>query len=169
MLFAGVALAEEVLFRGVLFQRLGAGLGPWPAQVLVAGYFLLTHSHNPGMEGSVKVLAGLNIFLASLLFGVAQLRTRSLAMPVGLHLLANLVQGGLLGLGVSGTDNEGVLKPLFAQAPAWLTGGRFGLEASVPGLVCVVVALFLVYRWKPALPPQASPIVAVAYTSHSNA
>lgn len=165
VLFTGVALVEELMFRGVLFQRLRAGLGPWPAQLLVAGYFLLTHSNNPSMAGSAKVLAGVNIFLASLLFGVALLRTRSLAMPLGLHLMANFVQGGLLGLGVSGTDNAGLLTPLFKQAPTWLTGGQFGLEASVPGLVCVAVALLLVYRWRPALPQQAPRVAALAETS----
>jgi membrane protease YdiL (CAAX protease family) len=167
VLFTGVALAEELMFRGVLFQRLVAGLGPWPAQVLVAGYFWLTHSDNPGMAGSAQVLASVNIFLASLLFGAALLRTRSLAMPLGLHLMANFVQGGLLGLGVSGTDNAGLLTPWFNQAPTWLTGGRFGLEASVPGLVCVVVALLLVYRWRQTPPQQASRVAAVAETGHS--
>lgn len=65
LLFAGVAIAEELLFRGFIFQRLIAGLGEWPAQLILAGYFLLTHLNNPGMTGDVKILAGVNIFLAS--------------------------------------------------------------------------------------------------------
>lgn len=50
-LMAGVAIAEELLFRGVLFQRLVDALGAWPAQLIVAGLFLLTHLNNPGMTG----------------------------------------------------------------------------------------------------------------------
>jgi membrane protease YdiL (CAAX protease family) len=84
-LFAGVALAEELLFRGFVFQRLISGLGPGSAQVLIAVFFLLTHLNNPGMSGGIKVMASINIFLASILFGLAFLRTRSLAMPLGLH------------------------------------------------------------------------------------
>lgn len=148
-LLFGAALAEELLFRGFIFQRLVAGLGPWPAQLLLGGFFLLTHLNNPGMTGSVRVLAGMNIFLASLLFGFAFIRTQSLAMPLGLHFMANWVQGSVLGFGVSGTEQLGVLKPVFAGVPDWITGGSFGLEASIPGLVCVLVTLILMYRRKP--------------------
>ena len=148
LLFAGVAIAEELLFRGFIFQRLISGLGQWPAQVILAGYFLLTHLNNPGMTGDAKLLAGINIFLASILFGLAFIRTRSLAMPLGLHFMANLIQGGVLGFGVSGTDQTGLLKPIFAEVPEWLTGGTFGLEASVPGLIFVIGVLILLYKWK---------------------
>ncbi len=148
LLFAGVAVAEELLFRGFIFQRLIAGLGEWPAQLILAGYFLLTHLNNPGMTGDVKILAGINIFLASILFGLAFIRTQSLAMPLGLHFMANLMQGGILGFGVSGTDQSGLLKPILAEIPQWLTGGMFGLEASLPGLIFVISAIMLLYKWK---------------------
>lgn len=147
LLFLGVALAEEFLFRGFIFQRLIAGLGQWPAQLIMAGYFLLTHLNNPGMTGDVKILAGINIFIASLIFGLAFIRTKSLAMPLGLHFMANLIQGGVLGFGVSGTEQTGLLKPVFSEVPVWFTGGQFGLEASVPGLVCVVIIFVLFQRW----------------------
>ena len=147
LLFAGVAAAEELLFRGFIFQRLIAGLGQWPAQLILAGYFLLTQLNNPSMTGDVKVLASINIFIASLMFGVAFIRTKSLAMPLGLHFMANLTQGGVLGFGVSGTDQSGLLKPIFNEIPDWLTGGQFGLEASVLGLVCVVMTFILIQRW----------------------
>lgn len=147
---AAVAVAEEVVFRGVLFQRLIAGLGIWPAQLLIAAYFLLTHSGNPGMEGDVRILASINIFLASILFGLLYLRTKKLAMPLGIHMMANFVQGSVFGFGVSGHSESGLLQPVFGQSPIWLTGGQFGLEASVPGLIFVLVFIVLVFRWKPA-------------------
>lgn len=150
LLFAGVAAAEEFLFRGFIFQRLIAGIGEGPAQLILAGYFLLTHLNNPGMTGAIKVLASVNIFLASLMFGLAFIRTQSLAMPFGLHFMANLTQGGVLGFGVSGTDQSGLLTPIFSEIPEWLTGGQFGLEASIPGLICVVVTLILLYKWNPS-------------------
>ena len=150
LLFAGVAIGEEMLFRGFVFQRLLSGLGQWPAQLIIAAFFLLTHLNNPGMTGSVKFMASINIFLASILFGLAFIQTKSLAMPLGLHWMANWVQGGFLGFGVSGTEQLGVLKPIFGEAPAWFTGGQFGLEASLPGLICVVMALLILSmrNWK---------------------
>ena len=148
LLFAGVAFAEELLFRGFVFQRLIAGLGQWPAQLIIAAYFLLTHLNNPGMTGNIKVMASINIFLASILFGLAFIQTKSLAMPIGLHWMANWVQGGILGFGVSGAEQSGLLIPIFGKAPVWLTGGQFGLEASLPGLICVVITLLLLYTRK---------------------
>jgi uncharacterized protein len=148
LLFIEVAIAEELLFRGFIFQRLITGIGQWPAQLTLAGFFLLTHLNNPGMIDSAKIFASSNIFLASLLFGLAFIRTRSLAMPLGIHFMANWVQGGLLGFGVSGTDQSGLLIPVFRQNFDWLTGGSFGLEASPLGLICVAAALILLYACK---------------------
>lgn len=149
-LFIGVAIAEEVLFRGFVFQRLIAGLGEWPAQLIVAVFFLLTHLNNPGMSGTIKLMAGINIFLASIMFGLAFIRTKSLAMPLGLHFMANWIQGGLLGFGVSGTNQSGLLKPVLPEGLEWVTGGNFGLEASIFGLLLVVITLILLYKWKPS-------------------
>lgn len=149
--FAAVAVAEEVLFRGFIFQRLMASLGTWPAQIIIAAYFLLIHMNNPGMTGIVKVLASINIFLASIMFGLAYIRTKSLAMPIGIHFTANLVQGVVLGFGVSGNEQASLLSPVFKSSREWLTGGSFGLEASVPGLICVIVIVVMLFKWKPAI------------------
>ncbi len=146
-LFIAVAIAEEFLFRGFVFQRLIESIGTWGAQLLLAAYFLLIHANNPGMEGTIRIVASVNIFLASIMFGLAFLRSGSLAMPIGLHFMANWVQGTLLGFGVSGDDQSGIFKPVIdASAPPWMTGGAFGLEASIPGLICVVGISVLIYR-----------------------
>lgn len=87
-------------------------------------------------------------FFASLLFGMAFIRTKSLAMPFGLHFMANWVQGGVLGFGVSGMQQARLFVPIFGEAPVWLTGGQFGLEASLPGLICVVIMLLMLYMKK---------------------
>ncbi len=140
-LMLAVAMAEELLFRGVLFQRLIDGLGVWPAQALTALLFVLTHLNNPGMEGATKLWAASNIFLASVLFGLAYVRTQSLALPIGLHFMANVTQGVILGFGVSGQSEPSLLIPRFSDAPTWLTGGAFGLEASLPGLLTLLALL----------------------------
>jgi membrane protease YdiL (CAAX protease family) len=142
------ALAEELIFRGFLFQRLIDGLGAWPAQLLMAAYFVLNHWDNPGMQGGVRMMATLNIFLASLLFGFAWMRTRSLALPVALHFMLNFSQGPLLGFGVSGNASQGLLSPELSSLPVLWTGGSFGLEASLPGTVVIALATLLMFRCK---------------------
>lgn len=151
LLFVGVAVTEELTFRGFMFQRLIDGIGAWPAQLLMAAYFVLNHASALKQGDSWHYLALVNIFVASLMFGLAYLRTRSLAFPIGLHFMANLMQGTILGFGVSGTAEQGIFSPVIAKgSPEWLTGGTFGLEASVPGLVTVILCCALLWRWRAA-------------------
>lgn len=155
LLMAGVAVAEELLFRGVLFQRLIAGIGLWPAQIVIGLFFVLTHLGNPGMEGATKIWAGVNIFAASILFGLAYVRTRSLALPIGLHFMANVTQGIVFGFGVSGAAEPSVLSPVRVAGMDWLTGGAFGLEASLPGLIAVL-AFAAAFAWRIGSRPRSS-------------
>jgi membrane protease YdiL (CAAX protease family) len=146
-LFVSVSVLEELLFRGFLFQRLVAGMGAWPTQFALAALFAIAHWGNPGMEGVTKVWATIDIALAAVMLGLAWLRTRSLALPIGLHLGWNWTQGHLLGFGVSGMDLTGWWHPVFQGLPTWITGGEFGPEASVFGVVADLVMLAVVWKW----------------------
>jgi membrane protease YdiL (CAAX protease family) len=147
-LFLAVACFEELLFRGYAFQRAARGLGFGGAQLLFALAFAGGHWGNPGMVGPTKAWATLNIALAALLLGLCWRRTGSLALPIGLHLGWNWVQGPLLGFGVSGTEAPGWWTPVFHGRPEWVTGGAFGLEGSVVcALVCSAAILGL-WRWR---------------------
>lgn len=140
-----VVIAEELLFRGFIFQRLIESFGKWPAQFLIGALFLLTHLGNPGMTGSVKILAAINIFIASILFGVAYIKTSSLAMPIGIHFMANITQGTILGFGVSGEKEISLLTPSITNVQDWITGGVFGLEASIAGLGTLTILTTWLY------------------------
>jgi len=148
-LFLAAAFREELAFRGYGFQRLVDGAGEWPALGLMGLYFAYAHWHNPGMTGQTWLWASLNIGLAGILMGLGYLRTRSLALPIGLHLGWNWTQGSLLGFGVSGTRPEGFLAPVFHGRPSWLTGGDFGPEASLPCAVLCGLAIAALAAWKP--------------------
>ena len=125
-MFLFVALFEESLFRGFLFQRLVDGAGIWVAQIALALLFALGHWENPGMEGVTKILASIDLALGAVIMGLAYLRTRSLALPIGIHLGWNWTQGHVLGFGVSGIDVTGWFHPIFQGMPQWLTGGLSG-------------------------------------------
>ncbi len=149
----GVAFNEEIFARGYPFQRLVEGAGPWVGQLVLAGLFSLLHWGNPGMHGGTKAWATLNIGLSGILLGFCYLRTRSLALPIGLHLGWNWAQGSLLGFGVSGTTElKGIWTPVFHSRPEWLTGGTFGLEASLPCVLVSGVVILAAWRWKGLAP-----------------
>ena len=135
---------EELLFRGYAFQRTIRGMGEVPALLLFCLLFAAAHLANPGMDGDAMPLACLNIGIASLMLGLAYTKTGSLALPIGIHLGWNWAQGPLLGFGVSGNAQQGYWTPVPGDLPRWLTGGEFGLEASLPcTLVCAAACLCL--------------------------
>lgn len=150
-LYTLVAALEELIYRGFAFQRLLEGLGPWPALLLGGAWFAWDHRSNPGMEDPMqRAWALANIALAGLFLGLAYLRTRSLALPMGLHLGWNWMQGSVLGFAVSGTTDfmgpwRVVVDP--ARAP-WFHGGTFGLEASVFGTGACLVAVVGLLAWR---------------------
>jgi membrane protease YdiL (CAAX protease family) len=146
--FAGVALFEELLFRGFVFQRLVDGAGPLIAQVSMAILFAVAHWDNPGMEGATQAWATLDTALGAILLGLAFLRTGSLALPIGIHFGWNWMQGSVLGFDVSGIGQAGWLSPELLDKPQWLSGGTFGPEASVFAVLVDIVSIALLWRWK---------------------
>lgn len=165
--FAFVALFEETLFRGFVFQRLVAGAGARVALIATGLLFATGHWDNPGMHGATLALASVELFLGAIVLGLAYLRTRSLAMPIGIHLGWNWTLGPLLGLGVSGFEQTGWFRPLLQDGPEWINGGRFGPEASVFAVVVDVLLILVLWKWKGALaqaeagdvPPQTAQVI----------
>jgi membrane protease YdiL (CAAX protease family) len=139
-----VGISEELLFRGFVFRSLIDGLGFWQAQVICAAMFLLVHLANPGLDGVSMVFGSFNLVLFSLAMGYLALTTESLAAPIGIHAAADLMQGGVLGLGTSGLYGGQGLFQTAITGPAWLTGGTFGLEGSLPELMVTSTLLILI-------------------------
>ncbi len=154
-----LAVFEELTFRGYPFQRALASLGAKPALLLFALLFALVHLPNPGLNGATFALALVNLFLASLMLGLCYLRSGSLALPIGVHLGWNWAQT-CLGFPSSGNLSQGLWKPVYHGKPAWLTGGEFGLEASVAGVVILALAIVVLAKWPPAATPAPGTVAA---------
>src|SRR5690606_12477457 len=98
---------------------------------------------------NANAFAVANIFLAGVLLSVAYLRTRSLWFATAVHLGWNWTMASLLDLPVSGL--EMLNTPLYEPAvsgPDWITGGAFGPEGGLIGLVGFGLALAAV-GWLP--------------------
>jgi hypothetical protein len=63
--------------------------------------------------------------------------------------MLNFTQGTLLGFGVSGSQQDSLWVAHITSGNTWWTGGQFGLEASLPGLLFIIIGCILLYRWKP--------------------
>lgn len=53
-------------------------------------------------------------------------------------------------IGISENKEQSLPKAVSEHCPAWLNGGAFGPEASVPGLIAGISTTILLYRWKPS-------------------
>lgn len=133
-IIAGVG--EEVLFRGVLFRILEESLGTLLALCLSAGLFGLMHAGNEGATTFSSVAVALE---AGAMLAAAYVWSRSLWLPIGIHLAWNFTLGGLFTGAVSGGQATGLLDvQLSEQASPLITGGAFGPEASIPALALCV-------------------------------
>lgn len=141
---AGVA--EEIIFRGVVFRLLEPALGTWGALALSAVVFGGMHLANPRATwagaAAIAVEAGLGL-------GLLYALTRSLWVVIGVHAAWNVVQGVVFGIAVSGTPTVRGLVVSHPAGPVLLSGGGFGVEASVVsvacwGLVATVLVVLLV-------------------------
>ncbi len=127
------AVSEELVFRGILFRWIEEFGGSWLALLVTSALFGAAHLMNPHATS----IAAIGIALeAGVMLGAAYMLTRSLWLPMGLHAAWNFAQGEIYDIPVSGTDVHGLLEARL-DGPELLTGGGFGLEAS---LIAIVVA-----------------------------
>jgi len=146
---------EEVLIRGVIFRILEQWLGSWIALGISAVIFGLLHLLNPG--ATLLNAAAISIE-AGVLLAAAYMLTRRLWLCIGIHIAWNFTQGGIFSVAVSGGSSKGLLQAKML-GPDWLTGGSFGVEASVVALaVCAAagIALLIVVARKGGIVTPAS-------------
>lgn len=145
------AVLEELTFRGVALQAIERGLGWAPALLITAAFFGAVHLFNPGATwfGALAIAVE-----AGILLGALFLATRSLWVVIGLHAAWNATEA-LLGIPVSGQAAPALLR-VDVAGPVLLTGGDFGIEASVVPMVIGAAAatvLLVVAKRRGALGP----------------
>ena len=132
MLFVGVL--EEVLCRGIVFRIAEKSVGTWAALIIVALLFGLAHAPGSGVgfwSISIAVVAGASLTAAYIM-------TRRLWLCIGIHVAWNYTLGSIFSVAVSGRQSRGLLTGKLI-GPEWVTGGTYGLEASVLTLVAFVL------------------------------
>lgn len=133
--FSGVT--EELFFRGVMFRFIERAGGSIVALIITSALFGAAHIANPDSTWA----AALAIMLeAGVMLAAIYMLTRNLWTAIGLHAGWNFTQGYVFSLPVSGGTAPNGLLVTTRSGPEWLTGGAFGLEASLATVV--VVTLF---------------------------
>jgi len=147
------AVVEELIFRAILFRLTEAMFGTTIAALLSALLFALAHLGNPGATVITTIFLAFDL---GLLLAVTFAASRSLWLPIGLHMGWNLTLGYVFGVANSGMRDPHNLFVTTLAGPTWLSGGAFGLESSVATLALsllasgVLVAVARRYgRWRP--------------------
>ncbi len=137
-------ILEELLFRGVLFRIVEETCGSWLSLALSSLVFGFLHLVNP----AATVIGALFISLeAGILLAAAYMLTRRLWMGIGFHIAWNYTQSGIFSGIVSGGPRDPGLVRSAVEGPAALTGGSFGLEASlVAFLLCTATGVLLLAK-----------------------
>lgn len=145
---------EELLYRGGLFRNVEESLGSWISLAVSALVFGLSH-YAPvkgGLWGSFAIA-----IQAGLLLAAAYMVTRRLWICIGLHVAWNFAQSGVFSGIVSGSFNRQGLFKSTLEGSDWLTGGAFGMEASIVAVVVCTLAgmamLLLAMRRRNVVPP----------------
>lgn len=150
----GSGIFEELLFRGALFRILEEWLGSWIALAVSSFVFGFVHLLNPAGTFMGALFISIE---AGLLLAAAYMVTRRLWLSIGFHMSWNYTQSAIFSGIVSGGDSDPGLIRSKIEGPAALTGGSFGLEASlIAFMLCTttgVVLLIMAIRRGNVAPP----------------
>ncbi|GAB2518797.1 CPBP family intramembrane glutamic endopeptidase [Nocardiopsis aegyptia] len=140
---AGVAVTEEVMWRGVLFRVIEERAGTWLSLGLTGLAFGLVHMVNPHatLWGAIAIAIEAGGMLTA-----AYVATRSLWLPIGLHFGWNLAGSALFSTVVSGNGTPEGLLDATMSGHVLVTGGEFGPEGSLYSVVFCVMAT-AVFMW----------------------
>jgi uncharacterized protein len=134
-----VGIYEEFLSRGYHLRNMTAGLGLTGGLVGSSAIFSLLHLTNE----NASVLSTLSLFVTALYFASAVLATGRLATAIGAHIGWNLCEGAVMGFPVSGDKEPISLIGHQDSGPALWTGGLYGPEGGLLGIVASMVGIGL--------------------------
>lgn len=143
VIFLIAATAEELVFRGYIFQTLIRADQTIIAFIFTSILFAMVHQGNPG----ANIVGWANTFLAGIWFGVACLKSRDLWFVSGMHFAWNWLQGSLYGIEVSGLTQiapHPILKEI-ETGPAWIGGGTYGLEGGIVTTIALIISTIAIW------------------------
>lgn len=142
MVFINV-IDQELMVRSYLFQEIWRKYSGAAAVMVSTVIFVALHAGTI-TKGTAGLLAGMNVALASVLLGLAYLRSHALWLPIGIHFGWNAFQGPVLGINVTGADLGAHWHAFAVTGPELWTGGAMGVEGGLAGLTGPLLGIAIV-------------------------
>jgi membrane protease YdiL (CAAX protease family) len=141
LVYGAVQLEETLTERWEWFALKEKISLPW-AVVISSLVFSAAHYGNPGFN----VLAVIGLILSGAFLAYSYIATRSLWLPIGIHVGWNFFEGCVFGFPVSGTNAPRLILHS-SEGPALWTGGIFGPEAGLVLLPGLALGVFLIWAF----------------------
>lgn len=147
-----VGFYEELVFRGYQITNMIEGLSSKQSDsrfsvvgaiIFSSSIFGILHAGNP----NASLISTVNIIIAGAVLALPYLITGRLSLSVGLHAAWNFFQGGIFGLPVSGIAARSSLLQVQETGPDLFTGGNFGPEAGLTGIMGMFLIVLLIYQY----------------------
>ena len=142
-------ITEEVVFRGMIFRYMKKTLGVKPAiivpAVLVASVHIMNMQTFDLTDLILLLLAGSSV---AVMFTSMALKSGTIYPGALAHTMWNtLIIGGIFGIGeiVNGTTNDSYTIIPIESGSKLLTGGNFGVEAALPGIIGYIIVSIIVF------------------------
>ncbi|MDL2431890.1 MULTISPECIES: CPBP family intramembrane glutamic endopeptidase [Streptococcus] len=129
--------AEEIYIRGWLVPIISYHKNAYLAILIASTMFSYFHLDNNGASW----LSTLHLFIFGLFTAVYAMKRGNIWGPCGFHFAWNFIMGNVYGFHVSGYDSESSLMYFTTSNRTFITGGQFGPEGGIPGLVVFILAL----------------------------
>lgn len=141
------AVLEELAFRGVLLRIFARLWGTRTGVLLSSLLFGLAHFAHGSWLGILGITVNAGVAL-----GLLYVITGRLWMSIGMHLGYDFIETSVLGVG---SKHGFLVSTPKTSSATWLTGGAFGPDAAIPGIV-LGLAMNAVLWWvafrKPEVP-----------------
>jgi len=148
---------QELIVRSYIFQEVWRKYSGAAAVTVSSLLFVGLHT-GAILKGTAGLLAGLDVTLASILLGLAYLRSGALWLPIGIHFGWNAFQGPVLGINVTGMDLGAHWHVFAVSGPDLWTGGSMGVEGGLAGLAGPLIGIAIVLALYQA--PARQPVMA---------
>ena len=145
--------AEEIYIRGWLIPTISYHTNALLAILISATMFSYFHMNNNGASWFSTV----HLFFFGVFTAVYALKRGNIWGPCGFHFAWNFLMGNVYGFHVSGFDSESSLMYFTTSNHTLITGGEFGPEGGIPGLVvCILALLWAIFILKDTSKEQES-------------
>jgi len=139
-------MEEEIFSRGFLMVSISRRYPVWAGILTNSVLFGMMHIMNHG----VTFISTLNTILVGILFSLIFLKRDSIWMVGAIHSAWNFFQSNIFGQSTSGMATvTSLFKMDVPSGSSWITGGSYGVEASIITTILeTVIILYLIFKKK---------------------